>query len=98
MDIRSRVSVTQYRAGVATSPTARGVSKGAANVRQRSEIGVLDARILIYLLRLALFGAISFVTFLAAFMGAACFVFRLGVAFLAAPWLLVSVQPSSQMS
>ena len=41
------------------------------------EIGVLDARIAIYLLRLALFGAIFFVTFLAAFLGAACFAFRL---------------------
>src|ERR1035438_4971592 len=58
------------------------------------EIGVLDARNVIYFLRFALLGAIFFVTFLAAFLGAAFFVLCLDAAFLAGLFLTICFGPT----
>jgi hypothetical protein len=70
-------------------PTARACAGDVAAKRFGidHEIGVLDARIVIYFLPLALLGAIFFVTFLTAFLGAAFFAVCLGAAFLAGPFL-----------
>jgi hypothetical protein len=64
----------------ATRACVGNVSAKRSGIGQ--EIGLLDARNVIYFLRFALLGAIFFATFLTAFLGAAFFVLWLDAAFL----------------